>query len=198
MPSVEEIKNYQERLDIHRRNLALYLKQQAQLGSAYSPPAIINGIHEERHNIRQIKSMLTSWGVAFDHSIDDDPSVDEKLAAETVNNHPLLVRAQFLDFITEQSNAQQLQENADALVELVSTFKSGSFYSKQLSKLISRPAYGFAIPYDTRTKAYKRFIEEKGERQHQELQRDRLYCEQLKNARDQVHFLLRELINLQG
>jgi hypothetical protein len=44
----EDIANQQELLATHRRTLAHYLAQQAQLGVAYTPPGVAQGIHEAR------------------------------------------------------------------------------------------------------------------------------------------------------
>ena len=63
MASTEDIQQHQQRLEIHRRNLAHYLSQFALLGSAYVPPGIVNGIAEEQNNIRRVKDVLREWGV---------------------------------------------------------------------------------------------------------------------------------------
>lgn len=72
MLSPEEIAEQQQLLVTHRRTLAIYLKQQAMLGRAYSPPALINGIEEARNNIRRIKRRLNAAGVVIPDDPDDD------------------------------------------------------------------------------------------------------------------------------
>jgi hypothetical protein len=51
--SQEAIDDQRELLEAHRRTLAIYLKQQAALGSAYAPPGIANGIREARDAIKR-------------------------------------------------------------------------------------------------------------------------------------------------
>ena len=72
MTSDDEILNFQHRLKLYRRSLAHYLSQQAQHGSAYTPPAIIHGIEEARENIVSIKRTLRSWGIKVDDHPDDN------------------------------------------------------------------------------------------------------------------------------
>ena len=71
MPSEEEVADIQERLQTYRRTLAHYLRQQAQLGSAYAPPAVANGIAEARREIGRLKAVLSSWGIAVEDMPDD-------------------------------------------------------------------------------------------------------------------------------
>jgi hypothetical protein len=71
--SQEEINDQRELLDAHRRTLAVYLKQRAQLSSAYTPPNVEHGIREARAAIRRIKATLQGWGApAADHPDDED------------------------------------------------------------------------------------------------------------------------------
>src|SRR5690242_3666431 len=74
MPTQEDIDGQQQLLSLYRRTLAQYLRQQAQLGSAYAPPSILNGIEEVRENIRRIKDVLRTWDVSVPDHPDDDPS----------------------------------------------------------------------------------------------------------------------------
>ncbi len=76
MPSDEEVSQQLELLFIHRRNLAQYLMQQAQLGTAYVSPNISNGIAETRQNIRRVKSILRNWGRNVEDHPDDDSLSD--------------------------------------------------------------------------------------------------------------------------
>jgi hypothetical protein len=68
----EEIDEQQQLLATYRRTLAVYLQQQAEIGRAYSPPALINGINETRDNIRRIKSLLGTSGITVAEDPDDD------------------------------------------------------------------------------------------------------------------------------
>jgi hypothetical protein len=72
MLSSEETAEQQKLLAAHRRTLAVYLRQQAQIGQAYSPPALINGIDETREQIRRIKEALKAAGVAVPNDPDDE------------------------------------------------------------------------------------------------------------------------------
>jgi hypothetical protein len=68
----EDIDEQQELLEAHRRTLAVYLKQQAKLGSAYAPPGVINGIREARAGIRHVKATLQGWGIVIADYPDDE------------------------------------------------------------------------------------------------------------------------------
>src|SRR6266545_6112977 len=56
-------------LAVHRRTLAVYLRQQAQLG-VLAPPGIVNGIAEAQSAIRHIKEQLRVDGVP----VEDEPN----------------------------------------------------------------------------------------------------------------------------
>jgi hypothetical protein len=66
------INNQIELLDAHRRTLAIYLKQQARLGSDFAPPGVENGIHDARVAIRHVKTTLRAWGAPVDDHPDDE------------------------------------------------------------------------------------------------------------------------------
>ncbi len=74
MPSQEEIGQQQELLAIYRGNVALYLRQEAQLGSAHIPPGVANGLREARLHIQRIKQILIGWDVPVEDHPDDEPS----------------------------------------------------------------------------------------------------------------------------
>jgi len=73
MPSPDDIAHQQNLLAIHRRNLRHYLGQQAQLGPAQTPIGTLNGIEEERANIKRIKGILSGWGQTVESDPDDEP-----------------------------------------------------------------------------------------------------------------------------
>ena len=75
VPSQEDIDNEQTLLASHRRTLAHYLRQQALLGTARTPPEVTHGIHESRQAIQRIKTVLRSWHVAVDDLPDDEKEV---------------------------------------------------------------------------------------------------------------------------
>lgn len=77
MLSQDEIDEQLQLLHTYRRTLATYLRQQAAIGEAYSPPALLYGIAEARSQIQRIKSALRVAGVQVPEDIDDEepPSV---------------------------------------------------------------------------------------------------------------------------
>ena len=72
MLSPDEIAEQQQLLATYRRTLAIYLRQQAQIGQAYSPPALINGIDETREQIKRIKEALKATGIVVPEDPDDE------------------------------------------------------------------------------------------------------------------------------
>jgi hypothetical protein len=72
MLSPEEIAEQQKLLATYRRTLAIYLKQRAMIGQAYSPPALITGIEETRSNIKRIKATLKAGGTVVPDDPDDE------------------------------------------------------------------------------------------------------------------------------
>ena len=94
MRDQEEIDQQQELLAAHRRTLAQYLLQQAALGVAHTPPAVAQGIHAARAEIRRIKRILRGWRVQVVNYPDDEPPDAEKsetaIAAEDMQVFDLL------------------------------------------------------------------------------------------------------------
>lgn len=72
-------------LAAHRRTLAVYLRQQAELG-VLAPPGVVNGIDETQRFIRCIKEQLRADGIL----IEDEPNdaVQLVLAAATSRLSP--------------------------------------------------------------------------------------------------------------
>jgi hypothetical protein len=70
--NTEEVGRYLDLLATHRRTLAIYIKQQAAIGQAFSPPALVPGISEARDEIARIKGALRSAGVEVPDSPDDE------------------------------------------------------------------------------------------------------------------------------
>jgi hypothetical protein len=73
MPDQGDIAAQQELLQMHRQTLDVLLKQQAQFGEAYAPPALVNGIGSARASIAQIKQSLHDWGVPAEDLPNDAP-----------------------------------------------------------------------------------------------------------------------------
>lgn len=98
MPNQEDIANQHELLATHRRTLNQLLRQQAQIGEAYAPPAITNGIDESRANIRRIKATLREWDVPVEDHPDDEPPARSgaPAAPPLAAPHPRRTRRAFL------------------------------------------------------------------------------------------------------
>jgi len=73
MPDQDDIAAQQALLQMHRQTLDVLLKQQAQLGESYAPPAIVNGIRIARASIAQVKQSLRDWGVPAEDLPNDAP-----------------------------------------------------------------------------------------------------------------------------
>jgi hypothetical protein len=73
MPDQDDIADQQALLQMHRQTLDVLLKQQAQLGESYAPPAIVNGIRSARASIAQIKQSLRDWGAPAEDLPNDAP-----------------------------------------------------------------------------------------------------------------------------
>jgi hypothetical protein len=89
MHNQEEIDQQQALLTIHRRTLSHYLSQQAAVGAAFVPPAVAQGIHEARENIRRIKDTLRRWGLTVANHPDDEGPVHAVPHEEPSTSIPL-------------------------------------------------------------------------------------------------------------
>ncbi|MBK9940621.1 MAG: hypothetical protein IPP13_03240 [Kouleothrix sp.] len=76
MPTQEEIQNQLSLLETHRRTLAVYLRQRAQM-SVLAPPGVAHGIDEARKQIGRTKDALRQWGAAVDDHPDDTESAPD-------------------------------------------------------------------------------------------------------------------------
>lgn len=96
MPSQEEIDDQLARLAIYRRNLALYLKQRALQGEAFTPPGVANGIVESRSQIRLIKKVLQDWHVSVEDHPDDESLSDRQLESsrEVTTTEPTFTQSE--------------------------------------------------------------------------------------------------------
>src|SRR5215217_7100055 len=81
----ETIKAQLELLAAHRRTLAVYLRQQAELG-VLAPPGVFNGIAETQSAIRGIKEQLRADGVP----VEDEPNDDVQPTAVVAPSRPSL------------------------------------------------------------------------------------------------------------
>jgi hypothetical protein len=86
MPDQDDIAAQQALLQVHRQTLDVLLRQQAQFGEAYAPPAIVNGIRIARASIAQVKQSLRDWGAPVEDLPNDvlypDGSANPALSAE--------------------------------------------------------------------------------------------------------------------
>src|SRR5690242_10493346 len=71
MSDAEEVDQLQQQLAMHRRTLAVYLRQLANLGADYAPPGVHNGIADARAEIARLKVDLRNKGVAVDDQTND-------------------------------------------------------------------------------------------------------------------------------
>ncbi len=76
MPDQDDIAAQQVLLQMHRQTLNVLLRQQAQLGEAYAPPAIANGIRSARTSIAEVKQSLRDWGAPAEDLPNDLPPAD--------------------------------------------------------------------------------------------------------------------------
>lgn len=109
-------------LATHRRTLAVYLRQQAELG-VLAPPGVINGIAEAQSAIRDIKEQLR----AADAPVGDEPNDNARPAAsaaptrlspqEQRNRRAMLqkVKIIWIDGLLEQSLAKELRIALDLI-----------------------------------------------------------------------------------
>jgi len=105
--SQEEITEQQELLATHRRTLAHYLRQHAQLGSSHVPPGIVHGIYEASREIQRIKSVLQAWGIPVEDHPDDEAFVrvsgstfQEQMTAESLQEQQRKAILLALDWIS--------------------------------------------------------------------------------------------------
>ena len=72
VPGQVDIDNQRKRLELHRQRLRFYLDQKAIVGIPQMTPASDYEIQQARAEIRRIKDILRSWGVAVDDHPDDE------------------------------------------------------------------------------------------------------------------------------
>lgn len=91
MPSQDDIADQQAILLAHRQTLAHYLKQRAQTGDAYLPPAAMHGIRTARADIQRVKATLRSWG----EEVEDHPDDNDDALPDTTGARPEVSRIPF-------------------------------------------------------------------------------------------------------
>jgi hypothetical protein len=73
MMNADALESLKLQLAAHRQTLAILLVQRAELGSAYAPPAVANGISYARSAIAQLKADLRSQGAVLADEHNDAP-----------------------------------------------------------------------------------------------------------------------------
>ena len=86
VPEQQDIDGQWDLLKKNRETLAIFLRQQAQLGSAYIPPGVANGIREARAEIAMRKKALRGWGEKVEDLPDDENIRDELVLASYIND----------------------------------------------------------------------------------------------------------------
>ena len=82
MLNEEDLANQQELLAAHRRTLAVYLRQQAQLG-VLAPPSVVNGIAETRAQIGRLAAAAGVKSVVLTHLV---PGADRETGTSQYAN----------------------------------------------------------------------------------------------------------------
>jgi hypothetical protein len=125
----ETINAQLELLAVHRRTLAVYLRQQAQLG-VLAPPGVVNGIAEAQSAIRRIKEQLRAYNVSVEDELNDEVqpaavAAPSGLSAQEQRNRRAMlgkVKSIWITGLLEQSLAKELRialglaEQPDAVV----------------------------------------------------------------------------------
>lgn len=78
MLDADSLAMQQQLLSTYRRTLSQLCLQAAQYGGErFAPPAVANGIHEAREQVRRIKAVLRASGADIDDHPDDEPPAPE-------------------------------------------------------------------------------------------------------------------------
>ncbi|MBK8903408.1 MAG: HNH endonuclease [Anaerolineaceae bacterium] len=104
--------------------------------------------------------------------------------------HPLFLRTDFLNKISDDSDAKELDKQAEELTDFVKELEMGSFYAKKLSQLIRKPKYGGVIALGDPHSRHRYLQQQK--------KQDQDYRLQLREAYDQVMSLVVELLRFQS
>lgn len=71
-PNWKDVKQQEQMLEMHRKMLLHYLKQQSMSDTLHILPNTINEINETREKIRQIKRTLRKWGFSVEDHLNDE------------------------------------------------------------------------------------------------------------------------------
>jgi len=96
-----------ELLAAHRRTLAVYLRQQAELG-VLAPPGVVNGIETTRAEIRRIKKALRDSGVQVeDEPNDDAPPLVEPIQSQQTGSQQTTINTRGGDYTGRDIDKRQ-------------------------------------------------------------------------------------------
>jgi hypothetical protein len=88
MMNADALESLKLQLAAHRQTLAILLVQRAELGSAYAPPAVANGISFARSAIAQLKADLRSQGVVLADERNDAPDAPDSASTSLTPTPP--------------------------------------------------------------------------------------------------------------
>lgn len=98
--------------------------------------------------------------------------------------HPLFTRIKFLNSVKVDSNTQDLYRRSHELVEFIANLEMGSFYSKRIGELVGKPI-SIGVFFGGETDKVR----------EERIESD--YRKQLCSAKDQVYWLVIELLRFQ-
>lgn len=108
MSMPDDILHHQHLLEVHRRSLAHYQVQLAQLGTGFAPPGVTHGIAEARAGIAKCKQVLRGLGVVVGDAPDDlEPASSPFLRA--VSSFIPVVREPAPDFVGREAEIAQVR-----------------------------------------------------------------------------------------
>jgi hypothetical protein len=117
MPDNDEIHNQQKLLKTYRQTLAIYLEQQAKLGTAYLPPGIVHGIREARDGIERIKCIFRAWNIL----VEDLPDDGDKIYTDVEHPKDTVTRISSLTHADKTSSTNLKSTNHDVVVSPTQT-----------------------------------------------------------------------------
>lgn len=163
MVDSEDITRQRELLEVHRRTLHHYLRQQAAFGNIYTPPAVSSGISEARAQIKRIKASLRAQGaVVHDQPQDDDAIVDDaplRVSARSTQKYRgimlVIIGAAIVLLLVWrivipqiQPSPSSIQVNGSGVMSTSGTANSGSIASAPRQRTVALPEGDtVTIPY---------------------------------------------------
>ncbi|MBK9940656.1 MAG: hypothetical protein IPP13_03425 [Kouleothrix sp.] len=112
MPHQEDIESQLKLLAAYRQTLAIYLRQRALLGEAYTPPGVLNSITESQLDIQRLKAILRNWRVEIEDLPDDGDSITAQVRTPLQSHETNLVAD---SDAVEDSNCDDISSKSAAL-----------------------------------------------------------------------------------